>query len=364
MTLLLSLLLLVLGAFTIILLRRLSQARKALTQTSSPPMPRGTNAAQREALRLGRILAAMPDGVMVVEDHEVVYANPATARILGGDPARIVPTIQASPLPAIVITVHHPAYREVRCTRTTLESGSLLVVIRDVTEARRLDQMRQDFVANASHELKTPVAAIRATAETLQSAIQDDADSARRFVETLFKEASRLSELVQDLLDLTRLDHTAAAADEVCLADVVINEVLETFASRAGESGIELNTQLASNVQVPVRDNDFALAVRNLVDNALRHTPPNGRIEIILESEPSRTRVHVRDSGEGIPAKDLPRIFERFYRVDRARSRETGGTGLGLAIVKHVAEAAGGSVQASSTFGSGATFTMTLPPVN
>lgn len=321
-----------------------------------------SRSAEREALRLGRILAAMPDGVMVIEGGTVAYANPAAARLLGGDPVRLVPTIRSATKPSIVVTVHHPVFREVRCLRTELDAGAILVVASDVTEAQRLDRMRQDFVANASHELKTPVAAIRATAETLRSAIDDDLASARRFVDTLGREANRLVELVQDLLDLARLDRAGDASEhgERSDAAAAARAAVDAVAMRAHDAGITI-AMTGEETWVSLRASDLELALRNLLDNALRHTPSGGRIQVEIGAADARATILVRDSGEGIPAKDLPRIFERFYRVDPARSRDTGGTGLGLAIVKHVVETAGGAVSVESIFGSGSTFTLRLP---
>lgn len=318
----------------------------------------GSQAAEREALRLGRILAAMPDGVMVVEGYEVVYANPAIGQLLGGDPARILPTARASAEPSFLFTVHHPVYREVRCTRTVFEGESLLIVVRDVTDARRLDRMRIDFVANASHELKTPVAAILATTETLRSAIEDDPEAAKRFVATLGSESTRLSELVTDLLDLARLDQAAGVEAENCDASEIVRRVAD---SPPREAAVSITVQADDPAPTRVRAEDLSLAVRNLMDNAIRHTPPGGSIHLSVQTTGSEVRIVVSDTGEGIPAKDLPRIFERFYRVDPARGRDTGGTGLGLAIVRHVAESAGGNVSADSTYGEGSTFTLSLP---
>jgi signal transduction histidine kinase len=343
--------------------RRLAIARRALdtsVRAAAGPDVR-SGAAEREALRLGRILASMPDGVLVIEGDEVVYANPAAARLLGGDPVRIVPTVRSSPRSNMLITVHHPTYREVRCTRTQLDTGSLLVVARDVTEARRLDRMRHDFVANASHELKTPVAAILATAETLRASIDDDPAASQRFVDALGREATRLSEIVQDLLDLARLDQDAESGAEAADAATVVGEVAAEFRQRGRERGVEVAAIMPPSARVAVRAPDLVLAVRNLLDNALRYTSVGGTITVALASEGSIVTLSVTDTGEGIPAKDLARIFERFYRVDRARSRDTGGTGLGLAIVKHVVETAGGTVSVDSTFGSGSTFTLRLP---
>jgi signal transduction histidine kinase len=309
------------------------------------------SAAEAEALRLGKMLAAMPDGLLLVADGRLIrYANPASARLLGGDPARIVGPLQANSGSSFVIQVHHPVYREVRCHRTRLDPSTELIIARDVTEAQRVDRMRTDFVANASHELKTPVAAIQAAAETLKAAIADDPEAAARFAEALASDAQRLSALVQDLLDLARLDE-ASPNDASCDAADVVRQV------SAVQNGIEITTEVTGSLPVPVSERDLSVAITNLLENAARHAQ-GGSIKVTARGVSGWVEISVADDGEGIPAKDLPRIFERFYRVDRARARETGGTGLGLAIVKHIAEQAGGTVSADSVLGEGATFTL------
>lgn len=311
------------------------------------------SAAEAEALRLGRILAVMPDGVLLVEGRLIRYANPASARLLGGDPARIVDAMRANPGPSFLVQVHHPVYRDVRCHRTPLDDITELVVARDVTDARRVEKMRTDFVANASHELKTPVAAIQAAAETLRSAIRDDPASAERFASGLAADAQRLSSLVQDLLDLARLEGSQPQ-EAVCDAVAVSGAVVASFGS-----DIEFHAS-GSALAVPVSERDLSVALNNLLENATQHAR-SGRIEVRVSGDDETVTIEVRDDGDGIPAKDLPRIFERFYRVDPARARDTGGTGLGLAIVKHIVEQAGGTIEARSTYGQGTIFTTRFP---
>lgn len=299
----------------------------------------------------------MPDGVLLVAAERVLYANPASARLLGGDPSRIVAAMREHTGASFLVQVHHPAAREVQCHRTSMDADTTLIIARDVTEARRVERMRQDFVANASHELKTPAAAILATAETLRMAIVDDPDASARFVETLASEAQRMSALVQDLLDLARLDREQAVAG-TCDAGAVAGAAVAQIMTRAPGATITLDVD--DGLMVGVAEGDLSIAVTNLLENALRHTP-RGTVAVRARLSGTQVIIEVADTGEGIPAKDLPRIFERFYRVDRARARETGGTGLGLAIVKHIAEQAGGSLSVQSIYGEGATFTIRLP---
>jgi signal transduction histidine kinase len=229
-----------------------------------------------------------------------------------------------------------------------------------VTDAHRIDRIRRDFVANASHELKTPVAGILATAETLQDAVVTDPNNAQRFVTNLAKEARRLSSLVQDLLDLTRLDQGTSDHTITPLSSLVAEAVEETR-GLAKAKRLNIDSAIDEGIHVQGRPWDLSLLARNLLDNAIRYTPEGGSVTIQLHRENGHARLTVRDTGIGIPTKDLPRIFERFYRVDKARARETGGTGLGLSIVRHVAETHGGSVSVDSQLGAGSTFTVMLP---
>ena len=319
------------------------------------------------------ILDSMEEGVLLLNgDGGRVFANAALARHLGAAPsdlASMLPTeLQRAVKRAgytgatshVDIEVGAPT-RWLRATALPVaDDGSVLVVIRDVTDARRLDAVRRDFVTNASHELKTPVASIRAAAETLHDTASDDPPAVRRFAEQLERESMRLQRIVSDLLDLSRLESGSDLDDRVRL-DEVAHEEVARLAERAEEAGLDLRFGADGVPSVRGSARDLALLVRNLVDNAIRYTKPGGHIDVRVTSDNDAVTLQVADTGVGIPTKDLPRVFERFYRVDRARSRDTGGTGLGLAIVKHVAENHGGSVEVSSELGGGSTFEVTLP---
>jgi signal transduction histidine kinase len=239
-------------------------------------------------------------------------------------------------------------------------TGRIVVTLTDITQRRRLEVLRRDFVANASHELKTPVAAVRALAETLQTALPDDPEAGHRFAERIAREAERLEALVRDLLDLSRVERTTLDVEPVDLVGLV-KEVAGGYADLAEERRIRLDTELRPGISLRGDRAQLGLLLSNLIDNALRHTPAHGTVCIRLDPAEGRAVLQVADSGEGIPASELPRVFERFYRVDKARARRTGGTGLGLAIVRHVAEAHGGTVRVDSELGHGSTFTVTLP---
>ena len=317
------------------------------------------------------ILSSMREGVLLVDrDGRCVFANDALVRHLGGSPAsldELFPTEirhaarragYTGAANAVEVETGVPS-RWLRATSQPIDDGgSVLVVVRDVTEARRLDAVRRDFVA--SHELKTPAASIRAAAETLLNGALQDPPAARRFTEQLQRDAMRLSRIVSDLLDLSRLEGGSDLAERVRL-DVVAADEVERLGDRAEEAGVAIELRTDGVPSVAGSGRDLALLVRNLIDNAVRYTPRGGRVDVSVSAEDGKVILEVMDTGMGIPQRDLPRVFERFYRVDRARSRETGGTGLGLAIVRHVAENHGGEVTVQSELSAGSTFVVRLP---
>jgi two-component system, OmpR family, phosphate regulon sensor histidine kinase PhoR len=319
------------------------------------------------------ILASMEEGIVLFDrTGRAAYANPAAARILGR-PAVDVRSLAPHELRALVEearTSDAPRQRELDVglpTRTLAASaipiegtGDALLVVRDVSAARRVEAMRRDFVGDASHELKTPAAAIQAAAETAQRALEDgDTEAAARFAEDAHKEATRLSRIVADLLDLSRLESERPSMTPIRL-DRVVEEEAERLRGQAVDAGVTMEVRVAP-ATVRGSERDLGLLIRNLVENAVRYTPSGGRIDLELSEDGERVVLTVSDSGIGIPTRDLPRVFERFYRVDRARSRETGGTGLGLSIARHVVERHGGGISARSELGAGSTFTVTLP---
>jgi two-component system, OmpR family, sensor histidine kinase SenX3 len=250
--------------------------------------------------------------------------------------------------------------RWLRATITPAADGATLVVVRDVTRQRQLEDVRRDFVTNASHELKTPAATIQAVAETLGQAASDDPEAVPRFAAQLERESVRLSRIVADLLDLSRLE-SGSALDELVSLGAAAREEWQRLEESARQAGVTL--EIGTDGERPVRGSqrDLALLVRNLIDNAIRYSHGGGQVDVRVDSDGNDVLLRVIDTGIGIPSRDISRIFERFYRVDRARSRETGGTGLGLAIVKHVVENHGGKVEVESELGRGTTFLIRLP---
>jgi two-component system, OmpR family, phosphate regulon sensor histidine kinase PhoR len=242
----------------------------------------------------------------------------------------------------------------------------LLAVFVDVTDIRRLETMRRDFLANVSHELRTPVTAVRSAAETLTDAITRDPEAATRFAEIIGRNAERLQRLIEDLLDLSRIEskELRLTPEPIDLGPFVAH-MLSLFRGRAEERGVRLASDIPSNCPPALADRRaLEQVLTNLIDNAVKYCPgAEVTVGAGLASREGREGVEliVRDSGPGIEAKHLPRLFERFYRVDAGRSREMGGTGLGLSIVKHLVDGMGGSIRVTSDAGAGSTFTVTLP---
>jgi two-component system sensor histidine kinase SenX3 len=237
----------------------------------------------------------------------------------------------------------------------------VLVLVEDRTETRRIDAVRRDFVANVSHELKTPVGALALLAEAVLGA-SDDPDAVRRFAGRMQQEATRLSGLVQELIDLSRLqgDDPLSKAKPVAVDDIIL-EALDRSRSLADTRQIELVSGGEQGLRVLGDEQQLAMALGNLVENAVNYSPSDTRVAVGVRHHGDLVEIAVSDQGIGIPERELERIFERFYRVDPARSRATGGTGLGLSIVKHVAANHGGEVSVWSIEGSGSTFTLRLP---
>jgi len=330
----------------------------------------------REREETATLIETMADGVVAADARgTIVTLNQAARRLLGYGPD--------DPFPALAELFHEKAARDLVATVLSgdeaepqelervghtllvtgraLPNGGGLLVIRDVTELRRLEAMRRDFVANVSHELKTPLTSIAGYAETLASEASPGTQT-ERFVRPILSNARRMHRLVDDLLDLSRIESGRWQPDPERV-DVrgLADEAWAAFADRARERRIQFTTAVGNVRYVTADSEALRQVLTNLLDNALRHTPPGGRITVSLEPAPGGMTVSVADTGSGIAPEHLPRIFERFYRADPGRSREEGGTGLGLAIVKHLVEAHGGRVEAHSSLGRGTTIRMFFP---
>jgi signal transduction histidine kinase len=351
--------------------RALAAARARVDETERLLV--SSRAAEEEDRRVRDVvLSTMRDGILLVSpDGTIAFANRAVGEHLGAVPV-VLETLfplalrkgileaQRQGAPGFVLVETGAPSRWLRATITPAVEDHLLVVVQDVTEQRRLDAVRRDFVENASHELKTPAATIQAAAETLRQAAEDDPDAVPRFAARLEREAVRLSRLVADLLDLSRIE-SGGPLDEMVSLSTLAREECQRLQPSAGSAGVTLELRTETERPIPGSSKDLSLLIRNLVDNAIRYSREGDKVIVEIEpATPDDIVLRVRDTGIGIPSRDLSRIFERFYRVDRARSRDTGGTGLGLAIVKHVVENHHGEARVESELGRGTTFEVVL----
>lgn len=328
--------------------------------------------AEQATATLETVLGAIPQGtVLIGEDDSILYANHSARDLFGRLPEDLgalaplqlqsaVREARENQRPETRLLDHGRPSRRIRGVATPFaDDGRVLLIVVDITEREKADSIRRDFAANASHELKTPVSTIIASSEALQIALSRGDDSASSFATRIEESARQLGRLVGDLLDLSRLERETLELSPVGL-DQLAREEIERVRDRIEERGLSLSTHI-EEVTVSGSPRDLAIAMRNLLDNAIRYTPSGGTVAMSVTVEDGVALVGVTDSGEGIPIRDRERIFERFYRVDSARSRETGGTGLGLAIVKHVAESHQGTVEVDSELGVGSSFTIRIP---
>ena len=259
-----------------------------------------------------------------------------------------------------VIDLFGPPRKVVAVFSSPLEGGGAVAMIEDITERHLVDTVRTDFVANISHELKTPVGALAVLAEAL--ADEDDLDIVHRLSEKMVDEAIRVGRTIDDLLELSRIEFGGEAVKDPVSVESILQESIERVRSLATSHSIRvvMNTPDADMQAIGDR-RQLVSAVSNLVENAVKYSEPDSSVEVSALVDSDWVEMRVRDFGVGIPLRDLDRIFERFYRVDRARSRDTGGTGLGLAIVRHVANNHGGEVSVTSIEGEGSTFVLKVP---
>jgi two-component system phosphate regulon sensor histidine kinase PhoR len=336
--------------------------------------------------RLEGILKHLVSGVIVVDrSGRISLVNPAVERMIGvsaeqllqkwhwenghhfGLSSLIDEALLGGGAQKKEITLHKPLERtvEVNITPIFSNSGSIagaVVLLHDVSEWRRLERMRSEFVANVSHELRTPITAVKGFAETLLDGAMNDPDTTRQFLRIIHDEAERLTHLVTDLLELSKIEsgHAVFRMKETDLTQLVEGTV-DRYKHQAKQSGLLLRAELpAGPVHATVDGDRIAQVLINLVGNAIAYTP-QGEVVVSLEESQDEVMLSVRDTGIGIPPSDIPRLFERFYRVDKARARRSGGTGLGLAIVKHIVEGHQGRVTVDSQVGEGSTFRVYLP---
>lgn len=353
--------------------------------------------AQREQTWFRATVQAMQEGVLVLDEQgEVLMMNPAAGRLLQveqgiegktlievwREPAvweMVKETLQADRRSEVEIEAA-PGRRYVRVSANSVATGEkrlVLLVLRDVTAERRLEQMRRDFVANVSHELRTPLAAIQGYAETLLEGALERPDSARRFVEVIARHARQLARLAEDLLTLSNLELGRTRLElGPCESEAAVADAVEAVTALARSREVHVAVDCPSPSPTMLADPDRVQQILvNLLDNAIKYSPPGATVTVRIREVSEAAGTHllattpvgrwveilVEDRGEGIPSRDLPRITERFYRVDRARSRASGGTGLGLAIVKHLLQLHGGALRIESELGHGTRVSAYLP---
>jgi two-component system, OmpR family, sensor histidine kinase SenX3 len=340
-------------------------------------LERSYSSAQRERARLAGAVHAAPVGVVVTDDAGVVVtANPAASRFLGSSQGeavaevRVRQAIEEAILSRRAVEAEVELYTPVRSILEVtavpldfgVESVGAVAFIADVTEGRRILAMRRDFIANVSHELKTPLAALAVLAETLAEGV--DAATMTVLADRVQAEAHRLADLVDDILDLSQAEAVEVVHRPVSMR-MVLTEVQAELADIAADRGVDLLVEpVPEEARVAGDHRQLRALVTNLVENAIKYSGDGGErsvVRVTTETAGERVWVHVEDRGIGISEAHLDRIFERFYRVDRARSRESGGTGLGLSIVRHIARTHRGDVTVRSVEGEGSTFTVDLP---
>ncbi|MBI4845621.1 MAG: PAS domain S-box protein [Candidatus Omnitrophica bacterium] len=335
--------------------------------------------------KLGAIFNSMIEGVIVIDKAgQIVSVNPSIEKIFGilnkdaagksfleairnSDIAQIVSAVleKGKPLSNEIAFIY-PVRRVFEVNATPIFDNNLisgcLAVVHDITEIRRLETIRRDFVANVSHELKTPLTSIKGFVETLLEGALDDKENNRNFLKIIQAHSERLNSLVEDLLSLSHLESKEITLNKKSFdLRLLLEEVISGVKSQLKKMNIEIRNDIPAGIGVAADKDRISQVFTNLIDNAVKFNKKNGFIRIYAQEVSGKIKVYVEDSGIGIPEKDVLRIFERFYRVDKARSRELGGTGLGLSIVKHIVELHSGSVGVESIEGFGSKFWFILP---
>ncbi len=330
--------------------------------------------ASSDAMRLRRALDTLPQGVIVCDENgDVVFRNPRAAGLMGGRhgdalAAQAVVDLLAdawtSGSAERTLDLYGPPRRTLVVRTQLIDDGrrtlGVIAVIDDISERRRLEEIRRDFVANVSHELKTPMGALGLLAETLVA--EEDREVAQRLASRIQAEAFRVSRIIDDLLDLSRIEAEESPPREPVLVSLVMAEALERVRAAAEQRDVKIDLQEPSAPVAVLGDRrQLVSALYNLLDNGVKYSERGGTITFSATQSSAEVAICVVDQGTGIPSRDLERIFERFYRVDQGRSRETGGTGLGLSIVRHVAANHQGRAEVESREGEGSTFRLVLP---
>ncbi|MCA9398178.1 MAG: PAS domain-containing protein [Candidatus Omnitrophica bacterium] len=338
--------------------------------------------------RLETVFLSMVEGVLVVDDRGmIILMNQALKdflhvrqEALGKRPIEIIRNVEIQDLTdqalsltngvlSKELTVLLPEEKTLLIHAAPVirynKSDGAVLVFHDITDLRRLEKVRQDFVANVSHELRTPIATIKGYAETLLQGAIDDKENAEDFLRIICSDANRLAKLINDLLDLSKIESGKLIPDlRMASLEPLISRVVDNLAPQAKELSVSIENHLPKSLPPVKIDSSLMTQVFfNLLENAIKYNRPGGKVYIESEESASRVVILVRDTGIGIPKADLGRIFERFYRVDKARSRDLGGTGLGLSIIKHIVQVHEGTLSVESELGHGSIFSITLPKI-
>ncbi len=353
---------------------------EASLDVAAQQLERSFTSLQEKRHELETLLNSMQEAVVTIgPDERVQWANhsmdqlvPQRTRLNAAivetvrDPdfLRAVREVSETRMPAVVRASSIVPGRAFEVTAAPLPGGGAVLVLRDLTETERVEKTRRDFIANVSHELRTPLTSIQGYAETLLDTAADGSHS-HDFLEIIRKNAARMSRLTEDLLTLARVESGEQRFDvrPVSTGDL-LQEAVQNFREIAGEQGVEIDIKDAAYTEVSADPEAIQQIFSNLIENALKYGTPGKRISLGASSVDDAVEFYVRDFGPGISSEHIPRLFERFYRVDRARSRESGGTGLGLAIAKHIVLVHGGTIRAESELNHGSTFFFTLPRAN
>ncbi|MGH9224328.1 MAG: sensor histidine kinase [Acidimicrobiales bacterium] len=351
----------------------LERSLSRLERTAGTAMSKVGDAKQAQD-RMQLALALVPEGVVVCDENgEVIYQNAQAEQLVGDDHGDVLAQEAVTRLlkqaaegheGGETLDLYGPPRRTLTIRARPLEAAwrgvGGMAVIEDVSEKRRLEAVRRDFVSNISHELKTPVGALGLLAETLAG--EEDPEVVSRLAWRIQAEAQRVARIMDDLLDLSRIESQETPTREPVPVHLVVAQAAERVRAAAEQRGIRIRIGEPPHALTVLGDRrQLVSALYNLMENAVKYSDRGSTVEVGGKTDGHWLELRVRDHGIGIPTQDLERIFERFYRVDRARGRDTGGTGLGLAIVRHVTNNHGGDVKVESTEGTGSTFTLRLP---
>ncbi|MHB9036750.1 MAG: ATP-binding protein [Armatimonadota bacterium] len=341
---------------------------------------------RREKRQSRMVLESMADGIIALDAKgQITLCNAAACRICGvRDMLAVGMRLEDTEVHPEVSRLAHECVLEKKAFRSEIKlpgwpqrvvsiraawyaeahsgADSAIVIFHDLTEVRRHEMSQKEFVANVSHELKTPITAVRTTAEALLAGAKNDEDFVDRFLNTIISESDRLSLLIEDLLEIARRDSGITKTEKLdCSVAEIVSRALKVVYPQAAQKSVAVETNVPEALVGFCDEAQAVQLVQNLVDNAVKYTLDGGRVEVSACEVDSNLVLSVKDTGIGIPHGEADRVFERFYRVDKARSRRLGGTGLGLAIVKDIVESHGGEIRLDTQLGKGSTFTVTLP---